>query len=253
MLLEEAVYHLELTRSNTLNLSDVSPASLPFSLHTLIVHSLTHSLTPPKSIRCQPSPTQVVGVHQRRKQSKPPSQSGSSLCSDCSPPPPQMPFLFSTQSRLSGLGWGPPPPPLGKLQVRGQHHHLQYPQFTAEVLIQHSLPSHSSGGSPPSPGQMESSRNKGIPPPSSAVVTMLPALGERKREHDHGPRSAESYHFCHIGLQEVGRREKDLHRMRSARKKVRLGRRVRGKERWASGGGKLVASENAETQKQKKE
>lgn len=73
-------------------------------------------------------------------------------------------------------------------------------------------------------------------------------------EHDHGPRRADSFHFWagSLGLQEVGRREKDLNRMRSSRKEVRLGRRIGGKERRTSGGGILVASENDETQNQKK-
>lgn len=135
------------------------------------IHSATHST---KEHQVPTQPSSGGGDAAAKKAEQAPRQSGSPLCSDCSPPPPHMPFLFSTQSRLSGLGWGPLTTP-GKLQARGQHRHLQYPQFTAEVLIQHSLPSHSSGGSPPSPGQMESSGNQGIPPPSSAVVTMLPA------------------------------------------------------------------------------
>ena len=44
-LVEEVVCHLELNRSNTLNPANASLASLPFSLHTLIIHSFIHSVT----------------------------------------------------------------------------------------------------------------------------------------------------------------------------------------------------------------
>lgn len=47
-------------------------------------------------------------------------------------------------------------------------------------------------------------------------------------ERDHGPSRADSFHFWagSLGLQEAGRRKKDLTRMRSSRKEVRLGRRM---------------------------
>ena len=70
-----------------------------------------------------------------------------------------------------------------------------------------------------------------------------------------GPRNASSSQFCagSLTLREMGRREKALAGMGSSRKEVRLGRSLRGvggREKHVAGGGRLVASENGEKQKE---
>lgn len=70
-----------------------------------------------------------------------------------------------------------------------------------------------------------------------------------------GPRNAASSQLYagSLSLQEMGRREKTLAGMGSSRKEVRLGRSlggVGGRENHLAGGGRLVASENGEKQKE---